>query len=189
MASTLTQVSNILNLLSEADSRIEYYRFDFRSGMNRNKANNFDPVNSKGVEYPSVMWDSSELSVSHTEQPQYKVGEQTVKMMLYFDDLQYYENDGTTNILNLIEAQDALLAIAKDFMANFVVVIGPAKYSIGYITNPTYVPRTNLGNQRLITWEVAFDLTHYYPCTDAAFEIDVNTLPATIQEEDIERVF
>jgi hypothetical protein len=108
-------------------------------------------------------------------------------MILYFDTLQDYNNDGTTNTLNLIEQEDELKTIAKDYMANLIEVIGVKKYNIGNISNPKYVVRSNLHNQKLITWEVSFNFTYTAPCTESQYQIDLSLLPDTIEETDIER--
>lgn len=192
MDSTLTQISNVFNLLAQADPRVLNYKFDWRQGVNRNKVNNFNPTNSTGTLYPSIMMEPPD-SINDTNEPQYLEREEDIDVVLYFDDLQDKENDGSANTLNLIEQWDNLHAIAKDFMANFVVLSGVDKYNIGEIVgNVRYVPRSNLGNDKLITWEATFQFRHRTPCTDPIYQIDPTDLtkfPENIQETDIERVF
>ena len=78
--------------------------------------------------------------------------------------------------------------IADDFIANMVVVIGHEKYNIGHISLPKKIQRSNMHNQRLLTWEVSFTLTHTVHCTLEENKIDLGALPNTLQETDIERV-
>jgi len=188
MATTLTQISNIFNLMCQADSRIQSYHYGWRSDINRNVYNNFDPKVTKGRMFPAVHFDKPD-GIQANEEPGYLGTNETIEMLLYFDTLQDYKNDGSANILNLIEQEDVLKIIANDFMANLIQVIGPDKYNIGNITDPKYIQRSNMHNQRLITWEVTFSLRHAIPCTEQQYIIDLSALPATIQETDIERVF
>jgi len=129
-------------------------------------------------------------SFTDQNEPNYLEREEDIDITLYFDDLQHYNNDGTANILNLIEQWDYLRAIVKDFLANFVVVSGVDKYNIGaIINNPKSVLRSDQHNERLIVWEVTFTFRHNAPCTEEANQVDLSLLPDTIQETDIERVF
>jgi len=186
MSTTLTQISNIFNLMCQADTRIKYYHYGWRSDINKNVANNFDPKFSKGRQFPAVHLDKPD-GFQEDQEPSYIEKDETIEMILYFDTLQDYNNDGSANTLNLIEQEDALKIIANDFMANVVEVIGVDKYNIGHIDKPKYVVRSNLHNQKLITWEVSFNLTHQTPCTEDQYKIDLDLLPDTIEGTDIER--
>ena len=186
MATSLTEISNIFNLMCQIDTRINSYHYGWRSDINKNIANNFDPNFSTGRMFPAVHMDKPD-GITGIEEPGYLGGDESVEMLLYFDTEQDYNNDGTANTLNLIEQEDELKVIANDFIANFVVIIGADKYNIGNITKPKYVQRSNVHNQKLITWEVSFVLTHSALCTLPQYQIDLSLLPDTIPDTDIER--
>ena len=187
MSTSLTQISNIFNLLCQQDTRIKNYKFGWRHDVNRNKQNNFDPTNSLGTQYPSVMFEPPE-GVTDLNEPNYLEREEDVDITLYFDDLQNYNNDGTANTLNLIEQWDNLRFIVKDFLANFAVVAGVDKYNIGaIINNPKSVMRSEAHNPKLIIWEVTFTFRHSAPCTDNFNQVVLSALPDDIPESDIER--
>ena len=187
MTTTQTQLSNVFNLMAQADIRIESYHFGWRWDINANIYNNFDPKVTKGRMFPAVMFDVPD-EVSGVGEPQYLDTDEEIDMLLYFDTLQDYYNDGSTNILNLVEQWDALKTIASDFMANFVLVIGVEKYNIGSIVGGVkYVQKSDQHNARLLTWEVSFKLRMKAPCTEGTYQINLNALPATIQEYDMEK--
>lgn len=186
MATTLTQISNVFNLMCQADTRIFNYHYGWRSDINKNIYNNFDEKVTKGRQFPAVHQDKPD-GITPNEEAGYLGTDETVQILLYFDTLQDYFNDGSTNILNLIEQEDALKTIANDYMANLVEVIGVNKYNIGTITDIKYVQRSNQHNQKLITWEVSFNFKHKIPCTPVQYQIDLDLLPDTIEETDIER--
>jgi len=188
MSTTLTQISNIFNLMCQADTRIKFYHYGWRTDINKNVANNFDPKFSTGRQFPAVHLDKPD-GFQEGQEPSYLENSETIQMILYFDTLQDYNNDGSANTLNLIEQEDALKIIANDFMANVVEVIGVDKYNIGSIDKPKYIVRSNLHNQKLITWEVSFNFTHQTPCTEDQYKIDLSALPDNIPQTDIERVF
>lgn len=187
MSTTLTQISNIFNLMTQQETRLASYHFGWRSDINRNVSNNYDPKFSKGREFPALMFEPPE-SIQAQEEPEYLGSDEDIEILLYFDALQDYNNDGSANTLNLVEQWSNLKTIAKDFMANLVNVLSN-KYGnqLKLENNPRYVPRSNLHNAKLITWEVSFTLSHQVPCTDEAFQIDLSQLPDDIPEEDIER--
>ena len=183
---TLTEISNVFNLMCQIETRIESYHFGWRSDINRNIYNNFDPKASKGRMFPALHFDVPD-GLTGKEEPAYLGTKEDIEILLYFDALQDYNNDGTANTLNLIEQWDDLKVIANDFMANFVQVIGAEKYNIGNISDPKYIQRSNMHNQRLLTWEVSFIFTSSVPCTETQYKIDLSLLPAAIEETDIER--
>jgi len=182
---TQTQISNIFNLLTQADSRLNYYHFGWRFNVNTNIENNFNPDNLTGKLYPSVMFDVPDYT-QYVEEPDYLGTKEQMQITLYFDNLQDYENDGEQVVLNLIEQWGALKQIAEDFVANFRVVW--EYYGAGHVdVNTKFVQRSNLHNDRLITWEVTFMLTHVVPCTDSQFIIDPSTFPLILDPDDLER--
>ena len=182
---TLTQISNIFNLMvQEPNSRLLYYHWGYRYDINREIGNNFDQKNSKGRQYPALQMDVPD-NYKDLKEPSYYPIQQDVKITLYFDKLQDYDNAGKADTRNTIEQVEYLRGIAKDFMSNLVEVF--AFYGDSFFkTFPTYTPRTNLHNPKLITLQVDFTITTQTVCIDDANKIDLNNLPATISEVDIE---
>jgi len=187
MTTTLTQVSNVFNLLSQLDSRILHYHFGWQWDINKEIDNNFDPGNKTGRLFPAVQMDVPDYFQT-IEEPSYDGTKEEIKVLLYFYDEQDYNNNSSAKTTNLIEQWTNLKTIAEDFMANYLEAIGPKKYNIGFITNPRYTQRSNLHNDRLILWEVEFILTHIAPCTEFLRRIDLDLLPEILQLADLERI-
>lgn len=185
MKTTITQISNIFNLLSQLDVRLFNYHFGYRYDINQNITNNFDPANDTGRLFPAVSFDVPD-NVKYIDGIDYVDIQEEMQVTLYFDDLQGYNNDGSLNVLNPIEQWQRLKQIGEDFIANFRYLFED-KYGAGYVGKPTFVPRANLYNDRLITWEVSFQLTHAIPCTDVQYQIDPDDFPNTLDEDDLER--
>ncbi len=185
MKTTITQISNIFNLLSQIDVRIFNYHHGYRYDINQNIANNFDPSNDTGRLFPAVMFDIPD-NVKYLDQIDYLDVREEIQVTLYFDDLQGYNNDGSQNILNPVEQWQRLKQISEDFIANFRYLFED-KYGAGVVGLPTFVQRANLYNEKIITWEVSFQLTHAIPCTDEQYKIDPADFPDTLDEDDLER--
>ena len=187
MTTTLTQVSNLFNLLCQLDSRILNYHFGWQWDINKEIDNNFDIGNKTGRLFPAVQMDVPDYFQT-LEQPSYEGTKEEIKILLYFYDEQDYNNNSSSKTINLIEQWTNLKTIAEDFITNYLEAIGPKKYNIGFISNPRYTQRSNLHNDRLILWEVEFILTHIAPCTEFARRIDLESLPENLQELDLERI-
>ncbi len=187
MTTTLTQVSNVFNLLCQLDARLLNYHFGWQWDINKEIDNNFDPGNQTGRLFPAVQMDVPDYFQA-LEQPSYDGTKEEIKVLLYFYDEQDYNNDSSAKTINLVEQWTNLKTIAEDFMANYLEAIGPKKYNVGFISNPRYTQRSNLHNDRLIVWEVEFILTHIAPCTIASSKIDLDLLPDILQLQDIERI-
>ena len=187
MTTTLTQVSNVFNLLCQLDARLLNYHFGWQWDINKEIDNNFDVGNQTGRLFPAVQMDVPDYFQA-LEQPSYDGTKEEIKVLLYFYDEQDYNNDSSAKTINLIEQWTNLKTIAEDFIANYIEAIGPKKYNVGFISNPRYTQRSNLHNDRLIVWEVEFILTHIAPCTIASSKIDLNLLPDILQLPDLERI-
>jgi hypothetical protein len=185
MKTTITQISNVFNLLSQVDNRIFNYHHGYRYDINQNITNNFDPANDTGRLFPAVMFDVPD-NIKYIDEIDYLNVQEEIQCTLYFDDLQGYNNDGSQNILNPVEQWQRLKQIAEDFLANFRYLFED-KYGAGVVGKPTFVQRANLYNDRIITWEVSFQLIHAIPCTDEQYQIDPNDFPNDLDEDDLER--
>lgn len=186
MSATQTQISNILNLIVQQDARIMSYHFGQRWDIQRNVYNNFDPKVATGRMFPAVLLDVPD-KVEGQQEPSYDANDEKTDMLIYFDTLQDYNNDGSANTLNLVEQWDVLKTIAQDFMANLVAVLGHYKLGAHIEGGVTYIQREMQHKDRLLTWEASFTLKTQTPCTEEQYKVDLQTLPATIPNEDIER--
>jgi hypothetical protein len=172
MRVTLTQVSNIFNMLVQAmDDKFLNYHAGKYSDINREIDNNFDAGNETGRMFPAVHLDTLDL-VFGAVKPSYIVDKEPVAITLYFYDLQDIENDGEGKTKNLIEQKSDLKDLAYIYMANYVELIGVKGYNIGYISEVTYMPRQNIGIDKLIRLEAKFTLTCSPPCVEDVDKID-----------------
>ena len=141
-----TQISNLFNLMCQFDTRIKGYHYGWRSDINKNIQNNFDPLYETGRQYPAVQFDVPDYA-NYTEIADYQGNQETLQITLYFDNLQNIENDGTAKVLNLVEQWDELKIIAEDFISNFsffgrtntklVIYQLLSSYSVQTSTTPT----------------------------------------------------
>ncbi|MHC4316406.1 MAG: LamG domain-containing protein [Planctomycetota bacterium] len=184
ITTTQTQISNIFNLMVQVEPRLLYYHFGWRSDILKNIDNNFDEGNLKGRQFPALHFSVPEFT-QYIGGIDYTGVKEEMEITLYFDDLQYYENDGSANSENLIEEWAGLKQIAEDYIANLDNVISN-KYLAGSISKPKFEQFSNGHNDRLITWRVTFILTHVVPCTEEDNIIDLDSLPPTIEEADLE---
>jgi hypothetical protein len=186
MGMTLTQFSNLLNLMTQAETRLKFYHFGWRSDININPQNNYNPNGSTGRLYPALHLDIPDY-LTYLDEPQPSGLQQKARINLYFDTLQGKNNDGSLNLESMLEQLTALKKISEDFMSNLVVMMD--YYGSAFLdTKPTFTPRANMHNDNLVTIEVAFDVMLIVECTDVAFQIDPSGFPATLDIEDLERV-
>ena len=184
---TLPQISNIFNLMvQQPQSGLLFYHWGYRYDINREITNNFDPKSRKGRQYPALQMDVPNVLTTLGE-PSEESQQQEVEMVLYFDNLQDYNNNGTQKVLNTIEQMDILRVIARNFMANLPLVLD--KYDVGFIKpNIRYIPRSNLHNDKLITLECSFVLVTQLECVDGSNLMDLDLFPSTLSEADIENI-
>ena len=175
MNTTLTEISNIFNLMVQADSRLKFYHFGWRSDINKNIDNNFDKGVKTGRLFPALHFDVPDF-FQPSEELNYLGFKEDIAVNLYFDDLQNYDNSGEIKTDNLIEQWAALKQIAEDFISNLSEVL--QYYKAGFIrTVPRFEPKSNLFNDRLITFEVSFTIAHISECTEEVNKINLLSLP------------
>jgi hypothetical protein len=176
MNTTLTEISNIFNLMVQADDRLKFYHFGWRSDINKNIDNNFDKGVKTGRLFPALHFDVPDF-FQPSEELNYLGFKEDISVNLYFDDLQNYDNSGEQKTDNLIEQWAGLKQISEDFINNLAEVL--QYYKAGFIrTVPRFEPKSNLFNDRLITFEVSFTLSHFSKCTEDINKIDFLSLPA-----------
>jgi len=181
-----TQISNLFNLMCQFDTRIKGYHYGWRSDINKNIQNNFDPLYETGRQYPAVQFDVPDYA-NYTEIADYQGNQETLQITLYFDNLQNIENDGTAKVLNLVEQWDELKIIAEDFISNFSF-LWTDKYEAGYISAPKFIQRSNLHNANLLTWEASFTLVRTVACILEVNKVNPSDFPDTLSVEDLERI-
>ncbi len=175
MNTTLTEISNIFNLMVQADSRLKFYHFGWRSDINKNIDNNFDKGVKTGRLFPALHFDVPDF-FQPSEELNYLGFKEDIAINLYFDDLQNYDNSGEIKKDNLIEQWAALKQITEDFINNLSEVL--QYYKAGFIrTVPRFEPKSNLFNDRLLTFEVSFTLSHFSKCTEEINKINLLSLP------------
>ena len=175
MNTTLTEISNIFNLMVQADSRLKFYHFGWRSDINKNIDNNFDKGVKTGRLFPALHFDVPDF-FQPSEELNYLGFKEDIAVNLYFDDLQNYDNSGEIKTDNLIEQWADLKQITEDFISNLSEVL--QYYKAGFIrTVPRFEPKSNLFNDRLITFEVSFTIAHISECTEESNKIDLLSLP------------
>jgi len=177
MNTTLTEISNIFNLMVQADSRLKFYHFGWRSDINKNIDNNFDKGVKTGRLFPALHFDVPDF-FQPSEELNYLGFKEDIAVNLYFDDLQNYDNSGEQKTDNLIEQWAALKQITEDFISNLSEVL--QYYKAGFIrTVPRFEPKSNLFNDRLITFEVSFTIAHISECTEEIHKINLLSLPGS----------
>ena len=177
MNTTITEISNIFNLMVQADSRLKFYHFGWRSDINKNIDNNFDKGIKTGRLFPALHFDVPDF-FQPSEELNYLGFKEDIAVNLYFDDLQNYDNSGEIKTDNLIEQWAALKQIAEDFISNLNEVL--QYYKAGFIrTVPRFEPKSNLFNDRLITFEVSFTIAHFAECTEEDNKINLLSLPSS----------
>lgn len=181
----LTKISNILNLMvQQPQSGLKFYHWGYRYDINREVSNNYDPRNTKGRQYPALQMDVPNV-LNDLDDVSFDDMQQDVEMVLYFDNLQDYNNNGTLNALNTIEQFDTVNNLIRPFLANFSELL--TFYGAGFIkSKPRHTPRSNLHNDKLITIETTFTITVNLDCVDDVKKMDLNAFPTTVSETDIE---
>ena len=175
MNTTITEISNIFNLMVQADSRLKFYHFGWRSDINKNIDNNFDKGVKTGRLFPALHFDVPDF-FQPSEELNYLGFKEDIAVNLYFDDLQNYDNSGEIKTDNLIEQWADLKQITDDFISNLSEVL--QYYKAGFIrTVPRFEPKSNLFNDRLITFEVSFTIAHFSECTEEVHKINPAALP------------
>lgn len=169
-------MSNVFNQIAQAMS-IPYYHYGWNSDVNRNVQNNFTGDNTDGKNYPSIHCNFGNSTVDIKQ----KGGFETTAVQLVFQDLQYYNNDSTTNTRSILDAQADLRTLALDFLSN-VNALGRALGGTGLfgITGQVRMEdAADYANDRTVVCVVNFTLQYIADCpTDVLSVSDITALPA-----------
>ncbi len=94
-ATTLIQISNVFNLMvQEPNSGLLFYKYGYRQEANINSDNNFDQGNITGELFPRLMFEIPQF-IQDVDTVEYFGYNDEIPIVLYFDDLQDYQIDGT----------------------------------------------------------------------------------------------
>lgn len=115
----VTELSNYFNILVQMHKQqafaypsLQYYKAGQQGETEVNRQNNFDPQGSKGTQYPFLLMPYPDAQFDYIKQGS-KV---TYNIDLYFNDLQFYANNGTNDNRSTIEIQRDLVSIATDII-------------------------------------------------------------------------
>lgn len=176
---TITQLSNIFNLIVQNDSDYRYYHYGFPSDMNINIQNNSDPLSVTGRLFPYVLlippvlqsraMESSTEAIYDTYQIEFLITD----TYAYNQGLLTYKNDTT------IEIEQSLQILAKKII----------QYLLDYsaVSNPSF----NVGDYRIEfdpyrftadtrSIRVTLDLVIPAICDDQS--LDISFLPIDLED-------
>jgi len=176
---TITQLSNLFNLIVQNDSDYKYYHYGFPSDMNINIQNNSDPLSETGRLFPYVLlippiltsraMESGTAAIYDTYQVEYLITE----TYAYEQGLLTYKTDTT------IELEQTLQVLAKKLI----------QYLLDYsaVSNPPF----NVGDYRIEfdpyrftadtrSIRVTLDLVFPAICDDQ--NLDISFLPADLED-------
>jgi len=156
---------------------LKYYHYGWNSDVNKNVVNNFTGDNTNGKEYPALHCNFG----TSTVEIKGKGGKETTQVQLVFSDLQYYNNDSTTNLRSILDVQADLRTIAIDFLSN-VNSLGRGLGGVGtfgIIGPANFTDSADAYNDKCVVLVVAFSLWYVADCpVDVLTVADINALPA-----------
>jgi hypothetical protein len=174
----IAQLSNLFNQIclginaSAGSNRVGFYHYGFYSDINTNIQNNWTGGNTLGKYYPAVSFVYPRANVAIQE----KGVKGSLSCVLYFSDLQYYNNDGTTNQRSILEVHRDLEALAINVLSEFNRIGRTKDYQAGLIGNVDLDYLSDAHNDRLCIVEARFNVWYVFDCPiDTA---DIAALPA-----------
>lgn len=164
---TLTQLSNLWNLIVQAHPELKSYHFGWRSDVNVNTANNYDPTNDLGSQYPRVHF-TPPIGNFNTQD-----ANNSIKAMLFFDDLQGYDNEGNLTKNTKAEQWSKLFVHAFQFFRTARQSTRKlANQSLAVeIQNVTYTYDSDTHNRRLISIVCECDIIAKVKCNDLNLDL------------------
>ena len=171
----LVQISNLFNQICLAinqstTGRIGFYHYGWYSDVNTNVQNNWTGQNTVGVIYPSVQLLYPTASVEIKE----KSVRGTLNCRLIVSDLQYYNNDASTNQRSIIEVQSDLEDLAVNVLSEFNRIGRTKDYQCGITTPISIDYLSDAHNNSLVLLDTSFTIWYQWDCPiDVA---DISTL-------------
>lgn len=174
---TIVSLSNFFNMIAQ-QLGLKNYHFGIGSDINRNVDNNFNVGNSNGREYPSILFIPPSGSYLA------KRNDLTYEVQLMFCDLQYYNNDSSTNQRQMVEVFADLEQIVVNFFKNAEVEVKSLsrqdKITFSDIATD-YIPFA--ANDRLCCIQCSFSVSGLASCEDII--TDIATLAPTYESQPI----
>jgi hypothetical protein len=177
----LVQISNLFNQIcqginAQTAGRIGFYHYGYYSDININIQNNWTGTNTVGVLYPSVLFLYPTAQVEIKE----KSVKGTLNCSLIFSDLQYYNNDASTNQRSIIEVQSDLEDLAVNVLSEFNRVGRTPNYQCGITGAIDIHYLSDAHNNSLVLLETRFTIYYIWDCpTDV---VDIAGLPAPFDD-------
>lgn len=134
---TITQLSNLFNLIVQNDSDYKFYHYGFPSDMNINIGNNFDPLSDTGRLFPYVLMIPPILTSRAMESSTAAIYDTYNVEFLITDTYAYEQGVLTYKIDTTIELEQTLQILAKKMI----------QYLLDYsaVSNPPF----NVGDYRV----------------------------------------
>lgn len=165
----LVKISNILNALVQLHPTLKYYHCGIHSKVNQSGIpNNFDPLNSVGVQYPFLLFPYPVMDAAKELTTQKQTNNLTLELDFY--DTMFYNDDSTNNTRTELEIMRDLDVVANDILTafqtaakvevsankcNWLGIQGPIKYE--------YIPFAH--NNRLACIRCIFAVAFSVPCS------------------------
>lgn len=176
---TITQLSNLFNLIVQNDSDYKFYHYGFPSDMNINISNNFDPTSDTGRLFPYVLLLPPILNSRAMESNTAAIYDTYQVEFLITDTYAYEQGLLTYKIDTTIELEQTLQILAKKMI----------QYLLDYsaISNPPF----NVGDYRIEfdpyrftadtrSIRVTLDLVVPAICDDQS--LDISFLPVDLED-------
>jgi hypothetical protein len=176
---TITQLSNLFNLIVQNDADYKFYHYGFPSDMNINISNNFDPASDTGRLFPYVLLLPPILNSRAMESNTAAIYDTYQVEFLITDTYAYNQGLLTYKIDTTIELEQTLQILAKKMI----------QYLLDYsaISNPPF----NVGDYRIEfdpyrftadtrSIRVTLDLVVPAICDDQS--LDISFLPVDLED-------
>ena len=174
---TITQYSNIFNMICQGLSSVNHYHFGTFDDINRNQDNNFNQGNSIGNLYPlALCLPPNGGFVVESAASQYQ---QTLNFTIVFADLMFYNNDSSNNIRSIAEVSADLYTTAINFFSTLQAVsrYGATNTRDRFaINNVVWELAPFSHNDRLLALQANFTLLGLTDCPTET--PDITALPA-----------
>lgn len=161
----LVQISNLLNQICLGinlvnPNRIGFYHYGWYSDVNANIQNNWTGQNTVGKLYPSVQFLYPTATVDIKE----KSVKGSLQCRLIFSDLQYYNNDSSTNQRSIIEVQSDLEDLAVNVLSEFNRIGRTPDYQCGITTPISIDYLSDAHNTSLVLLDCQFTIWYIWDC-------------------------
>jgi hypothetical protein len=176
---TITQLSNLFNLIVQNDSDYKFYHYGFPSDMNINISNNFDPTSDTGRLYPYVLLLPPLLASRAMESSASAIFDTYSIEFLITDTYAYDQGLLTYKIDTTIEVEQSLQVLAKkmiQYLLDYSAVSFPS-FNVGDY-RIEFDPYRFTNDTRSI--RVQLDLVFPAICTDDT--LDISFLPVDLED-------